>query len=111
MTTDKHSLAIIKQLLLMNGFTAEIFGHRVKVYTDEAGWVDHLTFIIDSIFGATAMNAIIDDYALLIRDYLANGGTYREERIEAFEASHPAVVDAYYQRELALAGANHKHGI
>lgn len=111
MTTDKHSLAIIKQLLQMRGWTAHIFGHRVKVFTEELGWVAVETFIVDSIFGGPAMNAIIDEYALLIADYLANGGTYREDRIEALEANYPDVVDAYYQREVAKAGATHKHGI
>jgi hypothetical protein len=110
---DTISNRITKQLLEMRGFTAHIFGHRVKVYTDEAGWVAVETFILDSIFGAAAMNAIIDGYALLIRDYLANGGTYREERIEAFEASHPTVVDAFYQREVAkdvFNGGSHPAG-
>ncbi len=109
---DTISLKIIKQLLLMNGFTAEIFGHRVKVFTDELGWIAVETFITNSIWGAREVtDSIIDDYALLIRDYLANGGTYRELRIEELEADYPDVVDAFYQREVAKAGATHKHGV
>ncbi len=102
MTTDFHSIAIIKQLLQMNGWTAQIFGHRVKVYTDEAGWVDHLTFIADFIFGPAVMNdSIIDEYAGLIASYLANRTDAGEDAIEYFERRHPTVVDAFYQREVA----------
>ncbi len=122
MAADIHSIRIIKQLLQMNGWTANIFGHRVKVYTDELGWVAVETFIVDFIFGPAVMtDAIIDEYAALIADYvnyyvnnpdLSRGRLEAaENRIEHFEGLHPTVVDAYYQREVAKAGANHKDGI
>jgi hypothetical protein len=109
---DTISLNIIKQLLQMRGFTANVFGHRVKVFTDEAGWVAVETFILNSIFGPAVMtDAIIDEYADLMATYIVQPTEAREDAIEAFEASHPDVVDAYYQREVAKAGATHKHGV
>jgi hypothetical protein len=100
--TDMISLKIIKQLLQMSGWTAQIFGHRVKVYTDEAGWVDHLTFMVDFIFSPAVMtDAIIDEYADLIATYIVQPTEAREDAIEHFEGQHPTVVDAFYQREVA----------
>lgn len=105
---DIHSIAIIKQLLQMNGWTANIFGHRVKVYTGELGWVDVETFIVDFIFGPAVMNDyIISKYAALIADYIANGTIAGEDAIEHFEGLHPTVVDAYYQREVAKESKAH----
>ncbi len=109
---DILSLRMIKQLLQMNGWTANIFGHRVKVYTDEDGWVAVETFIVDFIFGTNPMNDdIIDEYAGLIASYLATPTAAGEDAIEYFERRHPTVVDAFYQREVAKAGAHHKDGI
>jgi hypothetical protein len=52
------------------------------------------------------INAVIDAYAALIEAYLDAANFETEGAIEAFEADHPAVVDAFYQREVAKGGAN-----
>lgn len=52
---------------------------------------------------------IINGFRDLIAAYLANSTDANVDAVEAYEAAHPDVADAYYQREVAKGGANAYH--
>ena len=52
---------------------------------------------------------IINNYRALIVDYLALNSIANEDAVENFEAEHPGVADAFYQREVAKGGSNAYH--